>query len=103
MSECNCMSVPVWKHTKAIPIKPSSNPKAFTILRRTKHLSEYAKNAVMMNALFTPRSSGPRFGIDIVAGIDGTNRAENGKPQDQILREMSLSFHIPTAVDLDSG
>ena len=35
---------------------------------RTKHLSAHAKIAVVMKAMFTASSSGPRFGTPIVSG-----------------------------------
>jgi len=50
-------------HTKATPIKQSSTPNPLTIFTRTKHLSEYARKAMEIIALFTPSSSGPRSGI----------------------------------------
>jgi hypothetical protein len=61
----------------------SSRPNAFTILIRTKTLSEYARAAVATKAMFTPRSSGPRFGIDILVFVGSSQRVEFGKPQDQ--------------------
>jgi hypothetical protein len=65
--------------TDANPINQSSNPNAFTILMRTKHLNEKAATAVTRKTIFTPRSSGPRFGIDILA--DDCCKWKTGEPK----------------------
>ena len=85
--------------TDAEPINQSSNPKAFTILIRTKHLNEKAATAVTRKTMFTPRSSGPRFGIDMLANDQG--KWKTGEPKKFPVGSPSLHAHA--AVDLDSG
>jgi hypothetical protein len=92
-------------HTNATPIKQSSNPKAFTIFNRTKHLSEYAMMAAATNVMLTPRSSGPRFGIDMSVCLHNRGVWSREKGQDRLIwfSRVAFVFIRQLPVGLSSG
>ena len=59
--------------TVANTINQSSKPKAFTILTRTKHLSEQANTAVITKAISTANNCGPRFGMAMAMFVGGND------------------------------